>query len=76
MNENEFRLEFRAPKTSLTVHANLSFKMRVGLKPRGALTLPFAQSLLRATLGDPMDCSMPGSSVLHYLLEFAQTHVH
>ena len=23
-----------------------------------------------------MDCSMPGSSVLHYLLEFAQTHVH
>ena len=25
------------------------------------------------TLGDPMDCSMP---VLHYLLEFAQTHIH
>ena len=25
---------------------------------------------------DPMDCSMPGSSVFHYLLEFAQTHVH
>ena len=24
----------------------------------------------------PMDCSMPGSPVLHYLLEFAQTHVH
>ena len=23
-----------------------------------------------------MDCSMPGSPVLHYLLEFAQTHVH
>ena len=23
-----------------------------------------------------MDCSMPGSSVLHYLLEFAQIHVH
>ena len=23
-----------------------------------------------------MDCSAPGSSVLHYLLEFAQTHVH
>ena len=23
-----------------------------------------------------MDCSMPGSSVLQYLLEFAQTHVH
>ena len=28
------------------------------------------------TLCDPMDCSMPGFSVLRYLLEFAQTHVH
>ena len=24
---------------------------------------------------DPMDCSKPGSSVLHYLPEFAQIHV-
>ena len=29
-----------------------------------------------STLCDPMDCSMPGSSILHYLQEFAQTHVH
>ena len=28
------------------------------------------------TLCDPIDCSMPDFSVLHYLLEFAQTHVH
>ena len=28
------------------------------------------------TLCYPMDCSMPGFSVLHYLPEFAQTHVH
>ena len=28
------------------------------------------------TLWDPMDCSMPGLPVLHYFLEFAQTHVH
>ena len=28
------------------------------------------------TLCDPMDCSMPVSSVLHHLPEFAQTHVH
>ena len=28
------------------------------------------------TLCDPMDCSMPGSPVLHHLPEFAQTHVH
>ena len=27
-------------------------------------------------LCDPMDCSTPGSSVLHYFPEFAQTHVH
>ena len=28
------------------------------------------------TLCDPMDCSMPGFPVLHYLLGFALTHVH
>ena len=33
-----------------------------------------AQSCL--TLCNPVDCSMPGFPVLHYLLEFAQVHVH
>ena len=33
-----------------------------------------AQSCL--TLCDPMDCSMSGFLVLHYLPKFAQTHVH
>ena len=28
------------------------------------------------TLCDPMDCNTPGFLVLHYHLEFAQTHVH
>ena len=28
------------------------------------------------TLCDPMGCSTPGFPVLHYLLEFAQIHVH
>ena len=28
------------------------------------------------TLCDPMDCNTPGCHVLHYLLEFAQVHVH
>ena len=28
------------------------------------------------TLWDPVDGSMPGFLVLHYLSEFAQTHVH
>ena len=30
----------------------------------------------RPTLCNPMDCSMPGSSVLHYNPECAQIHVH
>ena len=30
----------------------------------------------RPTLCDPMECRTPGSSVLHYLPEFAQIHVH
>ena len=30
----------------------------------------------RGTLCDPMDCRMPGFPVLHYLPEFAQTHIH
>ena len=32
--------------------------------------------MLSPTLCDPMDYSMPGFTVLHYLLEFAHTHVH
>ena len=34
------------------------------------------QSLSHVWLCDPMDCSMPGASVLHCLPEFAQIHVH
>ena len=34
------------------------------------------QSLCRVWLCNPMDCSMPVFPILHYLLEFAQTHVH
>ena len=30
----------------------------------------------RPTLCNPMDCNTPGFPVLHYLPEFAQTHVH
>ena len=31
---------------------------------------------LGPTLCNPKDCSIPGFSVLHYFLEFAQIHVH
>ena len=34
------------------------------------------QSLSQSDLWDPMDCSIPAFPVLHYLPEFAQTHVH
>ena len=32
--------------------------------------------LAKLTFCNPMDCGMPGFPVLHYLLGFAQTHVH
>ena len=34
------------------------------------------QSLSHVPLFQHMDCSVPGFLVLHYLLHFAQTHVH
>ena len=34
------------------------------------------QLLSGVWLSNPMDCSMPGFPVLHYLLEFVETHVH
>ena len=35
------------------------------------------QSLSHVKLfATPMDCSTPGFPVFHYLMEFAQTHVH
>ena len=36
----------------------------------------FSAAKLCPTLCNPMDCSTPCSSVLHYLPEFAQIHVH
>ena len=48
-----------------------------GPLPRAALVVvccSVAQSC--PTLCYPMDCSRPGFPVLHYLPEFAQTHVH
>ena len=42
--------------------------------PNYWLLLIVAQLCL--TLFDPVDCSTPGVSVLQYLLEFAQVHVH
>ena len=46
------------------------------LLPSPVLRLCCSVTKLCPTLWDPRDCSMPGSSVLHYLPEFTQIHVH
>ena len=40
------------------------------------LLLHFSVTQSCLTLCNPMDCSTPAFPVYHYLLEFAQTHVH
>ena len=49
-------------------------KKLLSVKPWHSLL--FSCLFVSLTLCDPMDCSTPGFSVLHYLPEFAQTHVH
>ena len=40
------------------------------------LFFPFNSAQSCPTLCNPMDCSIPGFLILHYLPKFAQTHVH
>ena len=49
------------------------FRIQLGLKKMDAIVVSHPLCL---TLCDPMDCSKPGLSVLHHLLEFVQVHVH
>ena len=56
------------PLSILHVIANLTFKQSL-------LLLLFSRSVM-SELCDPMDYSTPGFPVLHYLPEFAQTHLH
>ena len=49
---------------------------QTGTKCTGAWLLLFSCKVVCLTLCDPMGCGTPGFSVLHYLLEFAQIHVH
>ena len=61
---------------------NLSFMVRLSLVSYlASLSVSWVLLLCSVakwypTLSDPMDCSTPGFPILHYLLEFAQTHVH
>ena len=53
-------------------HSNKKLKVKVFSADR-----PYnSDTICCPALGDPVDCSTPGSSVLHYLPEFAQIHVH
>ena len=56
------------------VHLYLSV---IGSFPEIQQTLSVVVQLLNhVQLCNPMDCGTSGFPVLHYLLEFAQTHVH
>ena len=63
----------------MTIHLHSS-RTLWNLPETGLLPCPllycYSVAQLCPTLCDPMDCSMPGFLVLHYLPEFAQTHVH
>ena len=52
-------------QSNITVFYNVKYSFIVVL-----------QSLSHVQLCSPMDCSILGFPVLHYLPEFAQTHVH
>ena len=58
-------------KAPLTHHLPLT-------QPGAAASLLFSRSVAQSCLAlcDPMDCSTPGFSFLHYLPEFAQTHIY
>ena len=58
------------PKPSKPRH-NIGRRKQLNL---GTFCCLVAQSC--PTLCDSMDCSTPGFPVFHYLLDFAQTHVH
>ena len=52
-------------------HSNKKLKVKVFSADR-----PYnSDTICCPALGDPVDCSTPGSSVLHYLPEFTQIHV-
>ena len=56
---------------------NISRRISQSMRPGSRFPIPpYSVAKSSPTLCNPMDCSMPGFSVIHYLLEFAETHVH
>ena len=64
-------LEFSLTLTPLLERAWPGHKRR---NPERGAVSQFSCSVVSDS--DPMDCSTPGFPVLHYLLEFVQTHAH
>ena len=52
------------------------FELQSVVCPLNQQRIVVVQLLSGVRLCDPMDCSTSGFPVLHYLLEFTQTHVH
>ena len=50
--------------------------MSAALVPCGIFVVCSLVTKSCPVLCDPMDCSMPGFPILHYLMEIVQTHVH
>ena len=61
---------------SLIMYSNTRLQDKTSNAVVSMNTCFYSASKSCLTLCDPMDCSTPGSSVLHYLLEFGQIHVH
>ena len=74
-------LFFEYPKTSISINAGL-YKLQYlpnadnGTQVAFNWVLAVVQQLSHVQFCDPVDYSTPGFPALHYLLEFAQTHVH
>ena len=64
------------PCTHLTLGKLWTLRFFPLLKPTLLIHCCFSVTQSRPTLCDPMDCSTPVFSVLHYLPELADTHVH
>ena len=67
-------LNYATLQLKSSFYASFSIPLHVFWYKRITVVLLSAKSC--PILWDPMDCSTPGFPVLHYLLEFAQTHVH
>ena len=60
----------------MPIHTTHAYVYHIYIHMIHACHCCFSVAELCLILGDPMDCSLPGSSVFHHLSEFAHNHVH